>query len=166
MRTMISFVAGVVAMTALFGTGASAQGLLGSKEQLGEVVAARDAHESALKGEMVIVDVRSSEEWKETGVPASGFAITMHQDAAIFLNGLDAAMGGDRTKPLALICATGSRTTYLQKPLQQMGFTRVMNVAEGMQGGRFGDGWVKGGLPVRKWAGAADTGPVSIQTAQ
>lgn len=153
-------------MIAVSGTGAGAQGLPGSKEQLGETIGARDAHELALKGELVIVDVRSSEEWKDTGVPASGYAITMHQNADVFLNGLDAAMGGDRTKPLALICATGSRTTYLQKPLQQMGFTRVMNLAEGMQGGRFGEGWVKGGLPVRSWAGLADTGPGSIQTAQ
>ncbi len=166
MRTTIALFAGVLTMIAVAGTAVSAQGLLGSKEQLGEVVAPRDAHERALKGEMVIVDVRSSEEWKESGVPASGFAITMHQDAAIFLNGLDAAMGGDRTRPLALICATGSRTTYLQKPLKQMGFTRVMNVAEGMQGGRFGEGWVKSGLPVRQWAGAADTGPVTIQSAR
>lgn len=166
MRTMISFIAGVVGAIAVLASAAGAQGIMGMKEQLGEVITARDAHERALKGEVVIVDIRSSEEWKETGVPASGFAITMHQNADVFLNALDAATGGDRTKPLALICATGSRTTYLQKPLRQMGFTQVMNVAEGMQGGRFGDGWAKGGLPVRKWAGAADTGPGSIQTAQ
>ncbi len=153
-------------MIAVSATTAGAQGLSGSKEQLGEIIGARDAHELALKGELVIIDVRSTEEWKDTGVPASGYAITMHQNADVFLNGLDAAMGGDRTKPLALICATGSRTTYLQKPLRQMGFTRVMNLAEGMQGGRFGDGWVRGGLPVRKWSGVTDTGPGSIQTAQ
>lgn len=115
------------------------------------VLSAADAHALAVKGELVLVDIRHPDEWKETGVPESGHAISMHQKGPEFLRQLEAATGGDKSKPIALICATGSRTTYLQKPLQQQGYKSVLNVTEGMMGNRIGKGWIKSGLPVRKW---------------
>lgn len=124
-------------------------------------LAAGEAHALAVKGELVLVDIRHPEEWKETGVPESGHAITMHQKGPEFLRQLEAATGGDKSKPVALICATGSRTTYLQKPLQQQGYSNVLNVTEGMMGSRSGKGWIKAGLPVRKWQPGASA-PASI----
>ncbi|MEW5964320.1 MAG: rhodanese-like domain-containing protein [Pseudomonadota bacterium] len=115
------------------------------------VLTAAEAHAKATKGELVLVDIRHPEEWKQTGVPESGHAITMHQKGPEFLKQLEAATGGDKSKPVALICATGSRTTYLQAPLQQQGYTTVLNVTEGMMGNRIGKGWLKAGLPVRRW---------------
>jgi len=155
--------AAILALTSIAFVGsAQAQfGWFGIKQQLGVVMTAAEAHRKAEAGELVLIDVRSSDEWKATGVPASGFAITMHQDTEAFLNALDAAVGADRGKPVAVICATGVRTTYLQKPLKKMGFSDLVNVAEGMLGGRHGDGWIKAGLPVRRWTGAADTSPTA-----
>jgi rhodanese-related sulfurtransferase len=128
------------------------------------VLAAAEAHAKASKGELVLVDIRHPEEWKETGVPESGHAITMHQKGPEFLKQLEAATGGDKSKPVALICATGSRTTYLQAPLQQQGYKTVLNVTEGMMGNRIGKGWIKSGLPVRKWhPGAAAPAAVARQ---
>lgn len=115
----------------------------------GEVMSPADAHEKAVKGEIVLVDVRTPEEWKQTGLPASGHAITMQ--GPDFMKRLDAVLGGDRSKPLALICRTGNRTGSLVAPLEKAGYTRVINVAEGMVGGRYGPGWIKSGLPVRKY---------------
>ncbi|MEO1543908.1 MAG: rhodanese-like domain-containing protein [Pseudomonadota bacterium] len=143
--------------------------LLG-KERLGVVLSAQEAHERAMTGQAVLVDVRSSAEWRESGVPASGFAITMHQDPRKFVKELTEAMGGDTNRPLAVICATGVRTTYLQDALKKLGFSQPINVTEGMIGGRYGDGWIKLGLPVRKWARAADIkptlGPGAVATAR
>jgi len=118
----------------------------------GEVMTPAEAHEKALKGEIVLVDVRTPDEWKQTGLPASGHAITMHQQGPDFVQQLDAALGGDRSKPLAVICRTGNRTGSLVAPLEKAGYTRVINVAEGMVGGRYGPGWIKTGLPVRMYA--------------
>lgn len=118
----------------------------------GEVMTPQEAHEKAVKGEIVLVDVRTPDEWKQTGLPASGHAITMHQQGPDFLRQLDQALGGDRSKPLAVICRTGNRTGSLVAPLEKVGYTRVINVAEGMVGGRYGPGWIKAGLPIRTYA--------------
>lgn len=127
----------------------------------GEVMTPTDAHEKALKGEVVLVDVRTPQEWQQTGLPASGHAITMHQQGSDFAAQLDKALGGDRSKPLAVICRTGNRTGSLVAPLEKAGYKRVINVAEGMFGGRYGPGWIKSGLPLRKFV-AGQTAPTNI----
>ena len=66
------------------------------------------------------------------------------------VSGEEAATGGDKTKPLALICRTGNRTSFLQAELKKRGYTSIINVAEGVVGGPFGPGWLKAGLPVTK----------------
>lgn len=109
------------------------------------------AHEKALKGELLLVDIRTPEEWKQTGVPASGYAITMHQDGQVFLSSLLRAAGGDSKLPVAVICRTGSRSTALAGPLAKAGFPNVINVVEGVVGGPRGTGWIKRGLPLRTW---------------
>lgn len=117
----------------------------------GEVMGAAEAHAKAEKGEITLIDVRTPEEWKQTGVPASAYTVTMHQPGPQLLAQLDEVLGGDRSKPLAIICRTGNRTGSLAGPLRQAGFKTVIDVSEGMAGGRNGTGWVKSGLPVRKW---------------
>lgn len=127
----------------------------------GEVMSPAVAHEKAMKGEIVLVDVRTPEEWKQTGLPASAHAITMHQQGPDFVRQLDAVLGGDRSKPLAVICRTGNRTGSLVAPLEKAGYARVINVAEGMVGGRYGSGWIKAGLPVRKYV-AGQSAPQEV----
>ncbi|MCB1528088.1 MAG: rhodanese-like domain-containing protein [Hyphomicrobiaceae bacterium] len=121
----------------------------------GELMSPKEANDKAMSGEVVLVDVRTPQEWQQTGLPASGYAITMHQAGPEFMKQLDAALGGDRSKPLAIICRTGNRTSKLVGPLEQAGYTHVINVAEGMVGGRYGPGWIKTGLPLRKYAPGA-----------
>jgi len=80
------------------------------------------------------------------------FSPDLHAAATSFLQQLDSALGGDRKKPLAVICRTGNRTGSIVGPLEQAGYTNVINVAEGMAGGRNGRGWLRSGLPVRPWS--------------
>jgi rhodanese-related sulfurtransferase len=115
----------------------------------GTIMTAADAHAKALAGDVVLVDIRTPEEWKDTGVPASAHAVTMHQAGPAFVAGLKLAMGGDTTKPLAIICNSGNRTSNIYADLQRAGFTNLINVAEGVGGGPFGHGWLKSGLPLR-----------------
>jgi rhodanese-related sulfurtransferase len=116
------------------------------------VMSARESHAKAAAGELVLIDIRSPEEWRETSVPASAHAITMHQDHKTFMMQLGTATGGMREKHVALICATGGRSAALQVRLRRAGFANVTNVAEGVLGGRNGPGWIKSGLPLRRWA--------------
>jgi rhodanese-related sulfurtransferase len=125
----------------------------------GRFMEVREANARAKKGDIVLVDVRRPSEWRASGVPASGYAITMHQNAASFVKQLLAATGGRRDRPLALICATGGRTTWLQPQLRKAGFTNLFNVTEGMYGSRYGAGWLRKRLPVRKWTGASSRKP-------
>jgi rhodanese-related sulfurtransferase len=121
-----------------------------------------DAHRQAGEGRVTLVDVRTPEEWRETGVPASAHAITMHQDPKALVANLDRVLGADRTKPLAIICRTGNRTGRLQAELAKLGYVNVIDVAEGVAGSGAGPGWLKTGLPVR--AGSAMS-PIPVQKA-
>jgi rhodanese-related sulfurtransferase len=105
---------------------------------------------AALKGEVVLVDIRSREEWKQTGLAAPAKPISMHEGG--FLQKLMEVADGDRNKPIAIICATGGRTRYLQHALAGAGFTNIIDVSEGMEGSPAGPGWLKRGLPVKPFA--------------
>lgn len=108
-----------------------------------------EAHAKARAGEITLVDIRTPPEWRETGLPESAYAITMNQDGRALLAALDQILGGDRTRPLALICRTGNRSNYLMGELRKVGFTSLIDVSEGMAGNRSGPGWLKTGLPTR-----------------
>ncbi|MCU0834183.1 MAG: rhodanese-like domain-containing protein [Chromatiaceae bacterium] len=56
--------------------------------------------------------------------------------------------GGDRSAPVALIGATGTRGARMQRLLAAEGFTAVYNVREGMLGSGAGPGWLRRGLPI------------------
>lgn len=47
-------------------------------------------------------------------------------------------------------------SAFLQGRLKQAGFENVVNVAEGMIGGRRGIGWINSGLPLRRWTPGLD----------
>lgn len=115
----------------------------------GPLMSVAQAHAKAVAGEIVLVDVRTPEEWRETGLPASAHAITMHQDPKAFVQKLLTARGSDTNRPLAIICRTGNRTTGLLPELKKAGFANVVNVAEGVVGGPYGKGWLRSGLPTR-----------------
>ena len=108
-----------------------------------------DANEQASNGEILLVDIRRISEWRETGVATSATLISMHEDG--FFDRLNDAVDGDRTRPIALICAVGGRSTYMQAQLVGRGYTNVLNVAEGMVGGRYGPGWIQRGLPTKAY---------------
>jgi rhodanese-related sulfurtransferase len=97
----------------------------------------------------VLIDIRTPEEWKETGV-AEG-AVTIDMNDPMFISKFQQAIGGDKTKPVALICRTANRTRTVQSALIQQGVhTRVMNVEGGMIGNSADKGWIAHGLPVKK----------------
>ena len=111
-------------------------------------MSAADAHEQAMKGEVLLVDIRTHGEWKQTGLGASARPISMHQPG--FLEKLAEAAGNDKSRKIALICATGGRSRWLQGQLAKYGFTNVVDVSEGMLGSPAGPGWLKAGLPVKR----------------
>lgn len=115
-------------------------------------IAAPAAHDAAMAGERALIDVRSPDEWRETGLPAGGIPVTIHDSDGWrgFLDKVLNAVGNDRHSPIALICASGVRSSAALRFLRSQGFTDVLDVSEGMmgRGGRGpGGGWLQRGLP-------------------
>ncbi len=104
------------------------------------------AHREAAQGSLLLVDIRRPDEWQRTGTPEHGHPIDMRRDD--FVATLDHLVDGDRTTPVALICARGVRSARMSAHLVAAGFTRVIDVPEGMLGSTAGPGWLRAGLPV------------------
>ncbi len=97
----------------------------------------------------ILIDIRTPEEWKETGVAEGAHRLDMNDP--MFTAKLSKLVEGDRTRPVALICRTANRTRTVQAALmQQSGYLRVINVEGGMIGNSADKGWIAHGLPVKK----------------
>ncbi len=115
-----------------------------------KVMDPREAHEKAMKGEILFVDIRTPQEWRQTGLPEGAKPIEL---APTFLSKLTALTSGDKSKPVAFICATGARSDYVAKELAKRGWKNVIDVAGGLFGGPKGKGWKAEGLPMKSWDG-------------
>lgn len=110
----------------------------------------QEARAQAAAGKTRLIDVRTPEEWRETGVAPGAARINMHhpEGAEGFTRDVLKLVDGDRNAPIAIICRSGNRSKQVQRYLAGQGFTQVHNVREGMLGGSAGPGWVSRGLPV------------------
>ena len=112
------------------------------------LLTAVEAHEKAQAGEITLIDVREPDEWAESGVAQGAQRINMRNPQLGAK--LDAALGGDRDAPVALICRTGARSQAVADAMARAGFTNVYSVGDGMFGSPRGPGWLRSGLPVEK----------------
>lgn len=108
-------------------------------------MAADVAHQKALDGEIILVDIRTPEEWAETGIGEGAIAINLRDRD--FVQRLVALRQAFPDKPIALICRTGHRSGYAVTTLAGQGFPGLIDVSEGMAGGPNGTGWIPRGLP-------------------
>ncbi len=118
--------------------------------QAGGILTAPQAQDQVKAGTITLIDIRTPEEWRQTGVAAGAVPINMlsPKPPQGFLEALLVQVKGNRDAPIALICRTGNRSTQLQRFLEEQGFSRVYNVKEGMAGSMAGPGWINRGLPV------------------
>ena len=114
-----------------------------------DTLSVQDAHKMALNGDVLLVDIRTPGEWRDTQIGSSAVPISMHNSG--FLENLLSATGSDKSKPIALICATGGRSQWLQQQLTRRGYEKIYDVAEGMIGSPAGPGWLKAGLPTKPY---------------
>ncbi len=114
------------------------------------VISAPEAHQMAQAGKVILIDIRTPEEWRETGIPAGAklAKASNPMGPAGFMQEVLDIVGKARTQPVAIICRTGKRTTRVRSFLLSKGFAEVYNVKEGVAGSEAGEGWIKRGLPV------------------
>ena len=104
-----------------------------------------EAHMAAVAGDIILVDIRTPPEWAETGIGEGAIALDRTQKD--FVDSLVKLRNAFPEKPIALICRTGNRSGYVFDALNKQGFPGLVDVSEGMAGGRNGKGWIPRGLP-------------------
>ena len=110
------------------------------------ILSAPDAFTAVEAGEIVLLDIRSRQEWTETGLAEGAWPVSMHErDFGVRLQAILNRYAADQ---IALICATGGRTAHVVMVLEQNGIQGVIDVSEGMEGNPRGPGWIARGMSV------------------
>lgn len=125
------------------------------------IVSAPDANAAIQSGDMILLDIRTVAEWKETGLAKGAWPVSMH--TSDFGPKLNAVLKKHSDKQIGLICATGGRTSYVTDILEKNGITGVIDVSEGMMGNKSGAGWIARGLPIVDVAAAQQDYDTAMQ---
>ncbi len=104
------------------------------------------AFQKLTAGEIILIDIRRPDEWEATGTAQGAYPLDLRRED--FIAELTKLAGGDRTRPIALICARGVRSARTANLLSENGFTNIINIPEGMLGAEDGPGWIARGLPL------------------
>nr|WP_217354674.1 rhodanese-like domain-containing protein [Ruegeria atlantica] len=115
----------------------------------GRQLSVQEAHEQAVSGDVLLLDIRTPKEWQSTGIGEGAQHLDMRRED--FIPALTQLARGDKGAAIALICARGVRSARLSNRLTEAGFTNIIDVPEGMLGSAAGPGWVRAGLPVRDY---------------
>ena len=91
-------------------------------------ISAPQALERSREGKLLIIDVRTPEEWRETGVIPEARRVDFYRGPQVMLKSVLESVGGDKNAPIALVCHSGSRSSEAQRFLQAQGFTQVYNL--------------------------------------
>ena len=118
-------------------------------EPSSKTMSVEEAYHEAAEGRMLLVDIRHKSEWRKTGIGENAVPISVHQPPQDFLAQLHRAIGSESKRSIGLICASGVRSSYVQRVLQDQGFSHVYDVHEGMLGDK---GWINSELPVRPYS--------------
>jgi rhodanese-related sulfurtransferase len=73
----------------------------------------------------VLVDVRETDEWDEGHIPGAVHVPRGHLESRI------EQVAPDRSRPVLLYCAGGSRSAFATKTLEELGYENVVNLAGG-----------------------------------
>jgi rhodanese-related sulfurtransferase len=114
-------------------------------------IPAREAWSEASAGRLVIIDVRSPDEWAATGTPRGALRISIEQSFGDddFVGAVLSQLGHDRAVAVALICTGGERSRRAGELLAAAAFADVRQVREGLRGAGPGQlGWIELGLPL------------------
>ena len=115
-------------------------------QQSAPSLSVREAREAQAAGRLILVDIRTSEEWADTGLPQGAIPIDM--TSSVF----EAKLAGLRLdhpgKPIAFICRTGNRSRELRGKLAARGWRDLIDVRGGLLGNPSDRGWLTEKLPV------------------
>src|SRR5713101_1010896 len=106
-----------------------------TKAEIDEIDAASLAAQLDSDAPPVLVDVRELEEWDEGHLPNAVHVTRGHLESRI------EGVAPDRDAPVVLYCASGNRSAFGVKTLEELGYTNVASLAPGY------NGWKRDGFP-------------------
>jgi rhodanese-related sulfurtransferase len=109
------------------------------------ILSSEQALEKTNNASLILLDIRRVDEWQATGIPQGAVGLTM--DNPLFIQTLEELTNHDKNKPIA-ICAAGGRSARVCQALQSQGYNFIFDVAEGVNGGQNGIGWLNKNLPM------------------
>ena len=105
-----------------------------------------------MSNNLIIIDVRNKEEWKETGIIPNSLLIQMLSAGRTirkeYISELLVALGEDKDIKAAIICHSGGRSSATVEMLKNEGFNNIFNISEGMVGNGSTTGWINRNLPL------------------
>lgn len=132
-------------LVVLYGTSAT-----GAEYSATTDMRAQDVHLAMQNEALVLIDVRTPDEWHNTGIAQGAVPISMLD--VDFLNKLAQLIDENPDKPVAFICASGRRSGIVQAELARRGYENMFSVYGGTTGSSNAPGWIREGLPVMPWA--------------
>jgi molybdopterin/thiamine biosynthesis adenylyltransferase/rhodanese-related sulfurtransferase len=105
-----------------------------TREEIEEIGSAQ-ARELVEEGEAAVVDVRERDEWEEGHLPRA-----VHIPRGNLESRIEGAVP-DKSRPVLLYCASGNRSAFAAKTLEELGYEDVVSLAGG-----FTD-WKRNGFP-------------------
>lgn len=134
----------LLAFVGLMSSSAIAQGFSAAVD-----ITAQDAYQAMQDDDLVLIDVRTPEEWAQTGIAEGAHPISMLDRE--FLNQLALLQEENPEKRVAFICASGRRSALVQAELERRGYENIYSVYGGTTGSRNAPGWIRDGLPISPW---------------
>ena len=105
-----------------------------------------------MSNNLIIIDVRNKEEWKETGIIPNSLLIQMLSAGRTirkeYISELLIALGEDKDIKAAIICHSGGRSSATVTMLKDLGSNNIFNISEGMVGNGSTTGWINRSLPI------------------
>tara|TARA_B100000214_G_scaffold374321_1_gene356734 strand:- start:5600 stop:6034 length:435 start_codon:yes stop_codon:yes gene_type:complete len=105
-----------------------------------------------MNNNLIIIDVRNKEEWKETGIIPNSILIQMLSSGRTirkeYITELLATLGEDKDIKAAIICHSGGRSSATVELLKDEGYNNIFNISEGMVGNGNTTGWINRNLPL------------------
>ena len=119
---------------------------------LANEIDAKSAYSLAQSGQLIIIDIRRPSEWRRTGIPDGSTPISLqHLSRKVrseFFGDVLAVVQGDKSQSIGLICASGGRSAWALELLEEVGFSSVHDISEGMLGNANAPGWLARNLPI------------------
>ena len=103
---------------------------------------------------LLIIDVRTIQEWKETGVIPGSILVNMHDEnfyeRSNFIEEILNLIGDNKATPIGVICGSGARSSLTRDALNNIGYTNVLNISQGIMG-KNKKGWIELNLPLKTY---------------